>query len=102
MEEVVTYLSQRLFARATTLLVDGLRIGGHQPTFRNFSLAANVSPRSTGTVQCNWEELWRDCRDSWSIAGGLKSAEEDDDDVQVWRGNSGEAWGKASNICREL
>jgi hypothetical protein len=32
----------------------------------------------------------------------LKSAEEDGDDVQVWRGNSGEAWGKASNMCCEL
>ena len=49
-EDVVTYLSQRLLSQATTLLVDGLLIGGRQPTFRNFSLTANVVSRGIGTV----------------------------------------------------
>ena len=97
MEEVVIYLSQRLFAQATTLLVDGLWIGGRQPTFRNFSLKASVSSRGTGTVQCSWEELFRDCRDGKSIAGGSELAEEGQD-VQVWRGDGKAAW-RTSPIC---
>ncbi len=82
--------------------MDGLWIGGRQPTLGNFSLTASVSSRATGTVQCSWGELWRDSRDGRSIAGGSDPAEEGED-VRVWRGGGEGARGNESNMtCKAM